>query len=137
MSIKENNFPLQGEIWLINFNILNIDEVIKIRPALVISNNIQNELDRQIIIATITSNKKEFENKADYEVILKSEESNGIDIESKILLNRIQTIFKEHKNRKPFIKKIGSISEEKWLEVSNSLQLVFSKNPLLEMMRNK
>jgi mRNA-degrading endonuclease toxin of MazEF toxin-antitoxin module len=79
----------------------------------VISNNIQNELDRQIIIATITSNKKEFENKADYEVILKSEESNGIDIESKILLNRIQTIFKEHKNRKPFIKKIGSISEEK------------------------
>jgi len=44
-----NNFsklPKRGEIWLVDFNRKQEKEESKIRPVLIISDDIQNELDK-------------------------------------------------------------------------------------------
>jgi len=48
------SFPHYGEIYLVYFNPKKGKEVGKLRPALVISNNIQNEYDHHIIVAPIS-----------------------------------------------------------------------------------
>jgi mRNA interferase MazF len=47
-------FPHYGEIYLFYFNPKKGKEVGKLRPALVISNDIQNEYDHHIIVAPIS-----------------------------------------------------------------------------------
>jgi len=47
-------FPHYGEIYLVYFNPKKGKEVGKLRPALVISNDIQNEYDHHIIVAPIS-----------------------------------------------------------------------------------
>jgi mRNA interferase MazF len=55
-SIKQPSrpFPCYGEIYLVYFNPRKGNEVGKLRPALVISNNIQNEYDHHIIVAPLS-----------------------------------------------------------------------------------
>jgi mRNA interferase MazF len=47
-------FPHYGEIYLVYFNPKKGKEVGKLRPALVISNDIQNEYDHHIIVAPLS-----------------------------------------------------------------------------------
>ncbi|WNE41580.1 MAG: hypothetical protein AM1032_000320 [Mycoplasmataceae bacterium] len=103
-------FPKQGEIWLLNFNSSIGKEIIKIRPALIISNNLQNEFDSQIMVAIITS--EEIIMKSSVGVLIKKSELSFLDRDSKILPNRIQTIFKTSER---FIKKLGFLEKKDWL----------------------
>jgi mRNA interferase MazF len=48
------SFPHYGEIYLVYFNPKKGKEVGKLRPALVISNNIQNEYDHHIVVAPLS-----------------------------------------------------------------------------------
>jgi mRNA interferase MazF len=48
------SFPHYGEIYLVYFNPKKGKEVGKLRPALVISNDIQNEHDHHIIVAPLS-----------------------------------------------------------------------------------
>jgi mRNA interferase MazF len=47
-------FPHYGEIYSVYFNPKKGKEVGKLRPALVISNDIQNEYDHHIIVAPLS-----------------------------------------------------------------------------------
>jgi len=84
-------FPHQGEIYKIYFSKKG-KEIGKIRPALVISNNAQNEFDDQIVVVPLTSEAEEVKKERPFTVLIKVNQENGLEKTSKILLNRIQTI---------------------------------------------
>src|SRR4051795_3487468 len=80
-------FPQQGEIYKVYFFSKKGKEIGKIRPALVISNNAQNEFDDQIVVAPLTSETEEMAKS-----LIVRDQKNGLEKDSKILLNRVQTI---------------------------------------------
>ena len=95
--MKENNKPVKipknGEIWLTDFNRKNEKEESKIRPVLVISDNIQNECDRWIVVVPMTT--KDTEKILPVEVFVKNTPETGIDYPSKLQFNYPRTIDKE------------------------------------------
>src|SRR6185369_14257958 len=84
-------FPHQGEIYKVYFSKKG-KEIGKIRPAMVISNNAQNEFDDQIVVVPLTSESEEMKKERPFTVLIKVNKENGLDHDSKLLLNRIQTI---------------------------------------------
>jgi mRNA-degrading endonuclease toxin of MazEF toxin-antitoxin module len=95
MSRKEvicpQGFPQQGEIYKVYFSKKG-EEIGKIRPSLVISNNAQNEFDDQIIVAPLTSEEEEMTAERPFTILITRDGKNGLEKDSKILLNRVQTI---------------------------------------------
>ncbi|KLL03541.1 MAG: hypothetical protein MRECE_14c023 [Mycoplasmataceae bacterium CE_OT135] len=87
-----HGFPHQGEIYKVYFNPKKGKETYKIRPALVISNNAQNEFDDQIVVVPLTSESEEVKKERPFTVLIKVNKENGLKKNSKLLLNRIQTI---------------------------------------------
>ena len=50
-----HGFPQRGENYSVDFNRKREKEIFKIRPALVVSSNLQNEYDKQILVAPISA----------------------------------------------------------------------------------
>ena len=118
MSKAKPKFPQRGQIWLVDFNRKSEKEINKIRPTLVVSNNIQNELDEQIIMAPLTSD--EIKEVADYEVFIKNTKETGLDKPSKVLLQRVRAVEKELR----LIEYLGVIDKETMKEVEKALKTV-------------
>ena len=118
MSKTKPKFPHRGQIWLVDFNRKSEKEINKIRPSLVVSNNIQNELDEQIIIAPLTSD--EIKEVADYEVLVKSTKETVLDKPSKVLLQRVRAVEKELR----LINYLGEVDKETMKEVEKALKTV-------------
>ena len=118
MSKAKLKFPQRGQIWLVDFNRKSEKEINKIRPTLVVSNNIQNELDEQIIMAPLTSD--EIKEVADYEVFVKNTKETGLDKPSKVLLQRIRAVEKELR----LINYLGEVDKETMKEVEKALKTV-------------
>ena len=78
-----------------DFNRKKEKEQSKIRPVLVLSNNWQNQYNGYTVITPLTSEEKELENVASFEVLIEASERNGLDRKSKILLHRLLAINKE------------------------------------------
>ena len=89
--ICPQGFPRQGEIYKVYFSKRG-KEIGKIRPALIISNNAQNEFDDQIVVVPLTSETKEIAKERPFTVLITKNKQNGLEKDSKILLNRVQTI---------------------------------------------
>ena len=88
----KNKIPKRGEIWLIKCD--KIKEFSKdYRPALIISNDLQNEYGEYIAVAMMTTD--ELENVRLFEVFIQNTPENGLAEPSKIVLNRPFTIFRE------------------------------------------
>jgi mRNA interferase MazF len=91
-----HSFPRYGEIYLVYLNPRRGREVGKLRPALVVSNNIQNEYDHHIVIAPLSD--ENWENLSEvktFEVLIEADATNGLAKNSKILLNRLRAIDKK------------------------------------------
>ena len=89
---KKPNIPKRGEIWLAEFP--KFKESRKpYRTCLVISNNLQNEYGKWIVIIALTS--KDIENIEPFEVLVKKTKETGIDKTSKLKFNYPQTLDKE------------------------------------------
>ena len=104
-----NNFsklPKRGEIWLVDFNRKQEKEESKIRPVLIISDDIQNELDKWIVGIPMTT--KDVENVRLVEVFVKNIPETGLDYPSKLQLNYPRTIDKELR----LIEKLGIADKE-------------------------
>jgi mRNA-degrading endonuclease toxin of MazEF toxin-antitoxin module len=84
----------------------------------VVSNNIQNELDEQIIMAPLTSD--EIKEVADYEVFVKNTKETGLDKPSKVLLQRVRSVEKELR----LIDYLGEINKEIMKEIEKALKTV-------------
>ncbi|CAG8501775.1 16797_t:CDS:10 [Cetraspora pellucida] len=89
------------------------------RPALVTSNNLQNEFDKLVTVATLTT--EDVENIRPFEVFIKNTKENGLDYPSKILTGYSFSIYKER-----LIKKLGVVDEE-----------IIKKTAILAMLANE
>jgi len=96
--------PKRGEIWLVKGD--KIKEFSKrFRPFFVISNDIQNKLDKRIIVVPFTT--EDIEKIQSFEVFVNKTPENGLDEDSKILLNYPFAIFK-----KRLKERVGIVREE-------------------------
>src|SRR3954447_22433459 len=84
-------FPQEGEIWLVNFE--KLKEFSKpYRPCLVVSNDTQNQFDKNIVIVGLTTD--EMDRIRTFEVFIENTEETGLNEPSKICCNYLHTINK-------------------------------------------
>ena len=118
-----HSFPHYGEIYLVYFNPRKGREVGKLRPALVISNDIQNEHDHHIIVVPLSDEDwKTLKEVQVFEVLIRANLANGLDKDSKVLLNRLRAIDVKLRLRGY----CGVASEEILEKVNNGLELVLN-----------
>lgn len=91
----------RGDILLVNFEPVKGSEQGRIRPAIVIQNNILNKFSPLTIVAPVTS--KVYDKEYPTNVFIKKEES-ALDNDSTVLLNQIRTI-----DKRRIIRKLGSL----------------------------
>lgn len=108
------NFPKRGEIYYVNFDPTIGVEIKKVRPALVIQNDIGNEYSQATVVAAITSTSRE---PRPYEIRLRSGEG-GVIKDSLVLLNQIRTIDKRRLKRR-----VGAIPSEKMKKINEALKI--------------
>ena len=89
MNKKTLPLPKQGEIWLVKFPPTKEDRK-PIRPCLVISDNIQNQYGKWIVVIPLTT--EDIENIEPFEVFVKNTKENGLDYPSKLQLNYPRTV---------------------------------------------
>ena len=88
-----------GDVLLVNFEPVKGSEQGRIRPALVIQNNLLNKFSPLTIVAPITS--KVYDKEYPTNVFISKEDS-ALNQDSNVLLNQIRTI-----DKKRIIKKLG------------------------------
>ena len=94
----------RGDVLLVNFEPVRGSEQGRIRPAVVIQNDILNKFSPLTIVAPVTS--RVYDKEYPTNVFIKKEDS-GLDKDSTVLLNQIRTIDKTR-----IIKKLHSLNKE-------------------------
>ncbi len=107
------DFPLRGEVWLVNWNPARESEQAGKRPALVIQNDIGNEKASTTIMAAISGSVKIYP----MNVKLDPPEG-GLKRPSIVKTGQILTVSKERLE-----KRLGQISAEKMQEVNRAIKL--------------
>lgn len=129
MALIIDNFPVKkGDVWLIDFSYnpkkgeeseYDIEsKVKKLRPSLILSNDIQNEYDDELIISPLSS--KDLEIERIFEIKIQASSKNGLDKGSKVLLNVIRSI-----SKKRLVKKIGVLNSEEMIKIEKGIISVF------------
>ena len=90
-SILERSFPQYGDIYEVNFDPVVGSETGKRRPALVVSNDINNEFSQTITVLPITSQpaRKQYP----FEVLVVKDVA-GLTADSRIKANQVRTVDK-------------------------------------------
>ena len=115
--IKKQNIPKRGEIWLVEFPLIKESRK-PIRPCLIISNDIQNEYGKWIVVVSLTT--KDIKNIEPFEVFVEKTEETGIDKSSKLKFNYPQTI-----DRERLKEHLGVLSGKRIGELRKAWQVVF------------
>ncbi|MBC8465335.1 MAG: type II toxin-antitoxin system PemK/MazF family toxin [Parcubacteria group bacterium] len=118
MHIKqEKNISIRrGDVVIVNFDPTIGAEIKKIRPALVIQNDIGNTYSNTIIVTAITSREKG-EKRYPTEVFLEKGDA-GLEDDSVVLLSHIRTI-----DIQRIIKKIGKVNSDTMQSVDTALEI--------------
>ena len=106
-------FPRRGDIWLVDFNPSQGSEQKGIRPALIIQNDVGNEVSPVTIVAAISSVIKTYP----INVEIKPSES-GLEKESVVKLNQIRTV-----DKKRLIRKLGGLGSPKMKAINLAIML--------------
>jgi len=106
------DFPKRGEIWLVSLEPVIGHEIGKTRPALIISNDQNNEYSGTVTVLPITS---KTEKTYPFETLITKEESH-LPKDSKIKCNQIRTIDKMR-----CIKLVNMLPDEKMILVERAL----------------
>ncbi len=104
----------RGEIFLVNFDPTVGAEARKIRPALVVSNDINNAHSPIISISPITSNISRIYS---FEVKVPAD-TGGLQTRSKVMVNQTRAVDKIR-----LIKRLGHLPEEIMKQVNQALML--------------
>lgn len=112
MGLKK--FPERGDIYLVCLDPTIGSEISKTRPALIISNDINNQAAETVTVIPITSGTEKV---YPFETLLSPQES-GLATDSKAKCNQIRTI-----DKKRLIKSIGKVTTKKLKEVEDSLRI--------------
>lgn len=118
------NFPKRGEVYLVSLEPVVGSEIGKSRPALVVSNNINNEFADTITVIPITSKLSKI---YPFEVFVKSGEA-GVSQDSKIKCNQVRTI-----DKKRLIKYLGTLESQKLKEVEKAILIQLGMIPYLSI----
>lgn len=105
-------FPKRGEIWLVSLEPVIGSEIGKTRPALVISNDQNNQFADTVTVLPITSKTEKI---YPFETFLPKEECR-MPVDSKVKSNQIRTI-----DKRRLVKLLSSISQNKLKQVEQSL----------------
>ena len=108
--------PKRGEVFLVNFDPTVGSEIQKIRPVVILQNNIANKYSPLTIVAAISSY-QEGEDLYPVEVFVKKNNT-GLIKDSIIILNQIRTV-----DNQRLIKKLGYVEEAVMQKVDIALQL--------------
>lgn len=106
------DFPKRGEIWMVSLEPVIGSEIGKKRPALVISNDQNNQFADTVTILPITSKTEKI---YPFETLLLKEEC-GMPLDSKVKANQIRTI-----DKKRLVKLLSNLPQEKLKQVEQSL----------------
>ncbi len=109
-----DEFPKRGEIYLVSLDPTIGSEINKTRPALVISNNVNNQLSKTVTVIPITSQVKKV---YPFEVFISSQDS-GLPKDSKAKCDQIRTIDKMR-----LVKLLGRLKSEKMKEIAKALAI--------------
>jgi len=90
MNDKSINYPKRGEIWQVSLEPVVGHEIGKARPALIISNDKNNEYSSTVTLVPITGS---IEKIYPFEVFISKLES-GLPLDSKLKCNQIRTVDK-------------------------------------------
>lgn len=119
--MSSQEFPKEGEIWMVKFE--KLKEFSKpYRPCVVVSNDIQNQFDKNIMVAGLTTD--EMEKIRRFEVFIENTPKTGLDKPSKICCNYLHTINK--KLRLMDKQRLGVASKEVMEKVKKALKLVLN-----------
>jgi mRNA interferase MazF len=110
MGLKK--YSERGDIYLVSLDPTIGSEINKTRPALIISNNINNQFSETVTVIPITSSMRKT---YPFETFLPSDES-GLSKNSKVKCNQIRTI-----DKKRLLKSLGKVSPEKLKEIETAL----------------
>lgn len=106
------DFPKRGEIWLVSLEPVIGHEIGKTRPALVISNDRNNQFADTVTVLPITSKTEKI---YPFEAFLSKEETN-LPVDSKVKSNQIRTV-----DKRRLAKLLSTISEEKLKQIEQTL----------------
>ncbi len=105
----------RGEVYLVNFDPTIGSEIRKIRPALVIQNDVGNRYSPATIVAAITS--KYDDELYPTEVMIRTGEG-GLSQDSVVTFDQIRTIDKTR-----IVKKLGAVSEVTMRRAESALKI--------------
>lgn len=119
--MSSQEFPKEGDIWMIKFD--KLKEFSKpYRPCLVVSNDIQNQFDKNVVVVGLTTD--EMERIRRFEIFIENTPKNGLAKPSKICCNYLHTVNK--KLRLVDKKRLGVASPEVMEKVKKALKLVLN-----------
>jgi mRNA interferase MazF len=104
MGKNKNIAPLRGEVFLVDFDPTVGHEIQKIRPALILQNDIENQFSSLTIAAPITSS---LQIKLSPTRILVPEYDGGLHKRSIVLVNQLRSVDKQR-----LLKRIGIMSPQ-------------------------
>jgi len=113
-------YPLRGDVWLVDFDPTVGAEIRKIRPALVIQNDVGNRASPITIVAAITSTLKRA---YPFQVFLPLGEG-GLDADSVVTLNHIRSI-----DRQRLVRRLGTLSAESMRAVDQAILISLGIKP--------
>ena len=114
---KELPLPKQGEIWLVKFP-PTLENRKPIRPCWVISDNIQNQYGKWIVVIPLTT--EDIESIEPFEVFVKNTKENGLDHPSKLQLNYPRTV-----DRARLKERLGVLNRKLIRELEKAWQIAF------------
>lgn len=106
------DYPKRAEIWLVSLESVKGNEIGKTRPAMIISNNKNNEYASTITLIPITTSISKL---YPFEVMISSIDS-GLKQDSKIKCNQVRTVDKIR-----LIKRIGRAPQELMIKVEEAI----------------
>ncbi len=121
------DFPRRGEIYLVNFDPTIGNETKKARPALIITNDINNEYSPVVTVIPLSGNVKRVYL---FEVFVPA--GSGLEKDSKIMVNQIRTV-----DKKRIGKKLSTVSREIIKEVETAMKLHFDMEETGEIEENE
>ncbi|MCL4415893.1 MAG: type II toxin-antitoxin system PemK/MazF family toxin [Actinobacteria bacterium] len=115
------NYPKRGEIWLVSLEPVTEHEIGKTRPALIISNDRNNEYSSTVTLIPITSS---IDKIYPFEVFISKADS-GLQADSKVKCNQVRTIDKLR-----LVKLTGAISAERLIKIQDAILIHFGISKL-------
>jgi mRNA interferase MazF len=106
--------PKRGEVYLVSFDPALGAEIQKMRPALILQNDIGNRHNPVTIVAAITPNVR----RQGPTGVLVSAPEGGLTVDSVVLLNQIRTVDKQR-----LVKRLGTLRTATTKQIDQALMI--------------